>query len=48
MGGDRPLIPAAKKGGNKRTVDARAVVNGVIYPQHRLPMGGAAQAARCF
>ena len=26
-----PLIPAAKKGGNKRTVDIRAVVNGVTY-----------------
>jgi transposase len=26
-----PLIPSAKKGGNKRTVDGRAVVNGVMY-----------------
>lgn len=26
-----PLIPAAKRGGNKRTVDARAVVNGLMY-----------------
>jgi transposase len=26
-----PLIPPAKKGGNKRTVDVRAVVNGVMY-----------------
>ena len=26
-----PLIPPAKKGGNKRTVDVRAVVNGVLY-----------------
>ncbi len=25
------LIPAAKKGGNKRTVDEREVVNGVMY-----------------
>jgi transposase len=25
------LIPPAKKGGNKRTVDVRAVVNGVMY-----------------
>jgi transposase len=25
------LIPAAKRGGNKRTVDVRAVVNGVMY-----------------
>ena len=27
----RPLIPPAKKGGNKRTVDIRQVVNGVMY-----------------
>jgi transposase len=26
-----PLIPPAKRGGDKRTVDARAVVNGVTY-----------------
>jgi len=26
-----PLIPAAKRGGNKRTVDVREVVNGVMY-----------------
>ena len=26
-----PLIPPAKKGGNKRTVDVRAVVDGVMY-----------------
>jgi transposase len=26
-----PLIPPAKKGGNKRTVDVRAIVNGVMY-----------------
>lgn len=26
-----PIIPAAKRGGNKRTVDVRAVVNGVMY-----------------
>jgi len=26
-----PLIPAARKGGNKRTVNVRAVVNGVMY-----------------
>ena len=25
-----PLIPAAKRGGNKRTVDVRSVVNGVM------------------
>ncbi len=26
-----PLIPPAKRGGNKRTVDERAVVNGLMY-----------------
>ena len=26
-----PLIPAAKRGGNKRTVNVREVVNGVMY-----------------
>jgi len=26
-----PLIPPAKKGGNKRTVDVREIVNGVMY-----------------
>ena len=26
-----PIIPPAKKGGNKRTADVRAVVNGVMY-----------------
>jgi transposase len=26
-----PLIPRAKHGGNKRTVDVRAVVNGLMY-----------------
>lgn len=27
----KPLIPPAKRGGNKRTVDVREVVNGVMY-----------------
>ena len=27
----KPLIPRAKRGGNKRTVDVRAVVNGLMY-----------------
>lgn len=27
----RPLIPAAKRGGNKRTVNEREVVNGILY-----------------
>ena len=26
-----PLIPPAKRGGNKRTIDERAVLNGVMY-----------------
>ena len=26
-----PLIPPAKRGGNRRTTDERAVVNGVMY-----------------
>ena len=26
-----PIIPPAKRGGNKRTADERAVVNGVMY-----------------
>jgi transposase len=26
-----PLIPRAKRGGNKRTVDVREVVNGIMY-----------------
>src|ERR671917_304381 len=26
-----PLIPGAKRGGNKRTIDERAVLNGVMY-----------------
>ena len=27
----RPLIPPAKKGGNKRSVDEREIVNGMMY-----------------
>ena len=27
----KPLIPAAKRGGNKRTIDVREVVNGLMY-----------------
>jgi transposase len=26
-----PLIPSAKRGGNKRTIDVRAVLDGVMY-----------------
>ena len=36
----RPLIPPAKRGGGKRRVDMRQVVNGVMYiPQHRAANG---------
>ena len=39
-----PLIPPAKRGGNKRTVIEREIVNGLMsYPQHGLPMGLSAQ-----
>ena len=31
MGGDRAQIPPAKRGGNKRTVNVREVVNGIMY-----------------
>jgi transposase len=27
----KPLIPSARRGGNKRTVEVREVVNGVMY-----------------
>ena len=51
-----PLIPLAKRGGNKRTVNVREVVNGLMYnPQHRVPVGrdperpsSAKHAARLF
>jgi len=37
-----PLIPPAKRGGGKRTVDVRAVVNGLIVrAQQGLPVAGA-------
>ena len=35
-----PLIPPAKKGGNKQTINERDVVDGVMYiPQHGLSVG---------
>src|SRR5689334_18340831 len=37
-----PLIPPAKRGGNKRTVDEREIVNGVMY----IPSTGCQWAAR--
>ena len=34
-----PLIPPAKGGGNKRTVNLREIVNGLdVRLEHRLPM----------
>ena len=40
-----PVIPRAKRGGNKRTVDVREVVNGLIdvCAQHGLPVAGDAE-----
>ena len=39
-----PLIPPARRGGNKWTVDVRAVVKwGDVCTQHRLPVAGAAE-----
>ena len=36
-----PLIPPAKRGGNKRTVNMREVVNGAdVCFEHRLPVAG--------
>ena len=34
----RPQIPRAKRGGNKRSVDERAVMNGLICAGHLLPV----------
>jgi len=41
----KPFIPPAKRGGNKRTVDVREVVNGLMYilstgSQGHVPAGG--------
>ena len=33
-----PLILPARRGGGKRVVDIRAVMNGDVHPEHRLPM----------
>ena len=42
-----PLIPPAKPGGNKRSVNIREVVNGLMYIlQHRLPMAGHPEGPR--
>ena len=48
-----PLIPPAKRGGRKRNVDVRDVVErSDVHPEHRLPMAGdpprtCHHAARC-
>jgi hypothetical protein len=34
----RPQIPRAKRGGNKRSVDERAVMNGDVCVEYRLPV----------
>ena len=34
----KPLILPAKRGGGKRTVNMREVVDGVMYLEHRLPV----------
>jgi len=39
----KPLIPPAKRGGNRRTVDVREVVNGIMY----ISSAPAASGRRC-
>ena len=35
----KPEIPRAKRGGNKRTVNVREVINGLMYgAEHRVPV----------
>ncbi len=35
------LIPPARRGGNKRHVDVREVMNGIMYAvEHRMPVAG--------
>jgi hypothetical protein len=54
-----PLIPPAKRGGNKRTIDERAVVDGVMYilstgcqwaalPKDLPPLNGRDMLDYCF
>jgi len=39
-----PLIPSAKRGGNKRRVDLRAVVNGIhVCVEYGMPMAGGSE-----
>ncbi len=38
-----PLIPPAKRGGNKRTVAARGSERADVYPQQPLPVGVVAE-----
>ena len=43
-----PLIPPAKRGGNKRTVVMREVVHGLMYiPGDRLPVPAGRAFAEC-
>ena len=39
----QPEIPRAKRGGNKRTVDMREVLNGLMYLRARAASGGRSQ-----
>ena len=48
-----PLIPRSKRGGNKRTVNVREVVNGICISSARAVSGGRSRkicrhAARCM
>ena len=43
MGEIEPQIPPAKRGGNKRTIDVREVLNGIMYTLHGLPVAGDAE-----
>ena len=38
-----PMIPPARHGGRRRSVNVREVLNGIFYPVDRLPMEGLAQ-----
>src|SRR5271157_1719721 len=38
-----PMIPPARHGGRKRSVNVREVLNGILHPMDRLPMEGSAK-----
>ena len=38
-----PLIPPAKRGGRRREIDVREVLNAIFYALYRLPVAGVAQ-----